>query len=579
MTVLELFAGGGGAAMGLHRAGLHTLARCEWDKDACATLRAAAEAGFLDAATVIEGDVRTVDWSPYVGKVDVLWASPPCQAWSSAGKRLGASDDRNGWPWTWDVCDKVRPTWLLAENVTGLLMHRGDCDGKGAPADCPACYWHRHILPEARKRFASVQWAVLNSSAFGVPQHRRRVYLVCGPRPIAWPKATHGDPAEIRQGGLFAAPLLPWVTVREALDLDAALRPERGQGMQERHGVRRDHPPTEPAPQIGAGSAGSGPRLQVVADASIIYRRGRETGAVDETHGVDEPSCALRGAPGGSSQPFIAEGRAVTRSRNGQARIEYPLSNPKMTRGPSDLVRRHPVESDDAPASTVGALRPTFLLSERDQRERVLPLDAPARTVKAGGQTDASGHMGGHAALFVIDPKHPPVELDGLATAIRSGGSGHSAPPMWLRTEMTGAVAAPVDVPAGTVPKSGNQYLHASDPGVRNGPATRPELLDSPSPSIMSREVKGTTVTPTTGERRASDVQCASDVLFLGAGIRRLTVTECALLMSWPADYPLKGTKTSQYRIVGNGVTPPVSQLLGKAIMEAHALQASQDRR
>ena len=402
--------------MGLHRAGLHTLARCEWDKDACATLRAAAAAGFLDAATVIEGDIRTVDWSPYVGKVDVLWASPPCQAWSSAGKRLGASDDRNGWPWTFDVVDTVRPTWLLAENVTGLLMHRGDCDGSGSPDDCPACYFHRRILPEARKRFASVQWAVLNSSAFGVPQHRRRVYLVCGPRPIVWPVETHGDPAEIRQGGLFAAPLLPWVTVREALNLDAALRPERGQGMQERHGVRRDHPATEPAPQIGAGSAGSGPRLQVVADTSIVYRRGRETGAVDETHGVDEPSCA--------------------------------------------------------PAPTVRGQRP-------------------------------------------------------------GGGVG-----------------------------------------VRNGPMSRPELLDEPMDTLTGGSQKahtnGRSILSASAERREA---------YSTAGIRRLTVIECAKLMAWPADYPLQGTKTSQYRIVGNGCVPPVVELLARAVLAQSAISTSETNR
>jgi len=422
MTVLELFAGGGGAAMGLHRAGLHTLARCEWDKDACATLRAAAEAGYLDTAAVIEGDIRTVDWSLYVGRADVLWASPPCQAWSSAGKRLGASDDRNGWPWTFDVVDTVRPAWLLAENVTGLLMHRGDCDGKGAPDDCPGCYFHRHILPEARKRFASVQWAELNSSAFGVPQHRRRVYLVCGPRPIRWLVETHGDPAEIRQRGMFAAPLLPWMTVREALNLD---------------------------------------------DPRITGIRGEGVGG-----------------------------------HNGNT-------------------------------STAAT--------------------SPAMKAKA-------------TCYFSIDPKHPPSTPDAPATGIRSGGNGHSAPPMWLRTEMTGAVAAPVDVPAGTVPKSGNQYLHASDPGVRNGPASRPELLDKPSPTVSAvGECKGS------GEGgHPEKMPRASDALFLGAGIRRLTVTECALLMAWPADYPLQGTKTSQYRIVGNGCTPPVVELLALALLRQH---------
>lgn len=427
MRTIELFAGGGGAAMGLHRAGFHTLARCEWDKDACATLRAAADAGFLDAADVIEGDVRAVDWSPYVGKVDVLWASPPCQAWSSAGKRLGASDDRNGWPWTWDVADAVRPTWLLAENVTGLLMHRGDCDGSGEPESCPACYFHRRILVEAGKRFASVQWAVLNSSAFGVPQHRRRVYLVCGPRPIAWPVETHGDPAEIRQGGMFAAPLLPWRTVREALNL-------YGRHITGIHGE-------------GVGG------------------------------------------------------------HNGSTSIDAP--------GPAQKAKD------------------TCYLSTQQPRP--------------------------------LDPKHPPSTPDEPATAIRSGGSGHSAPPMWLRTEMTGAGAAPVDVPAGPVPKLGNQYLHGRDPGVRNGPATRPELLDCPSPTVSAvGECKGS------GEGGNPDkMQRASDALFLGAGIRRLTVTECALLMAWPADYPLQGTKTSQYRIVGNGCTPPVVELLARAVIAA----------
>jgi DNA-cytosine methyltransferase len=407
MTVLELFAGGGGAAMGLHRASLHTLARCEWDKDACATLRAAADAGYLDAADVIEGDIRAVDWSPYVGRVDALWASPPCQAWSSAGKRLGAADDRNGWPWTFDVVDTVRPTWLLAENVTGLLMHRGDCDGKGVPDLCPGCYFHRHILPEARKRFASVQWAELNSSAFGVPQHRRRVYLVCGPSPIAWPVETHGDPAEIRQRGMFAAPLLPWMTVREALSLDGTL-----------------------------------------------------------THK-----------------------RSLT---------------------------------DDC---WKGTWSPTY------------QADQPART------QSASPHS-------ILDNDHPRAKANSII--YRRGREG-------------GAVAAPVDVPAGTVPKSGNQYLHASDPGVRNGPASRPELLDSPMDTLTGgsplAHTNGRSILSASAERREA---------YSAAGIRRLTVTECALLMAWPADYPLQGTKTSQYRIVGNGCTPHVVEFLALAMLRQH---------
>ena len=175
LRCLELFAGAGGAALGLERAGLAHAARCEWDPSACATQRAAG------LGPVVEGDVRNLDAITAAAgpaPVDVLWSSFPCQAFSTAGKRLGAADERNGWPWTVAAVDRFRPTWLLGENVRGLLLHTGGCTFAGGqeglfsradPSACPGCYFERVILPDLRARFAYVGWWLLDAADFGVP--------------------------------------------------------------------------------------------------------------------------------------------------------------------------------------------------------------------------------------------------------------------------------------------------------------------------------------------------------------------------------------------------------------------------
>ena len=210
VTVLELFAGAGGAALGLQAAGFRSVGLCEWDADACDTLRAA---GF---APVIEGDVRDLEAieAGITAPPDVLWSSFPCQAWSTAGSRKGAQDERNGWPWTVAAIDRFRPRWVLCENVRGLLCH--SAKGCGDSATCPRCYFDRVILADLRARFAHVGWWLLDAADYGVPQHRRRVILWGGPRPLSRPEATHGDPGELAQAGLFAA-RQPWRSMGAAL--------------------------------------------------------------------------------------------------------------------------------------------------------------------------------------------------------------------------------------------------------------------------------------------------------------------------------------------------------------------------
>ena len=237
MNCVELFAGAGGAALGLEEAGVEHLALVEWDKDACATMRAAG------LGPVIEGDVRDLHaiesvlgiteeqaWNragnmllddPREGDdwmmarealasqlldpdLDLLWSSFPCQGWSSAGARLGARDPRNGWPWTVAAIDRLQPRWFLGENVRGLTMHSG-C---ASELDCPGCYLRGVIVPQLKERFPFAGYWVLDAADYGVPQHRRRVILWAGPAPLQAPAPTHGPPG---QGDLFRR-LEPYAT-------------------------------------------------------------------------------------------------------------------------------------------------------------------------------------------------------------------------------------------------------------------------------------------------------------------------------------------------------------------------------
>jgi DNA (cytosine-5)-methyltransferase 1 len=243
---LELFAGAGGAALGLGAAGLEHAGLCEWDPSACATLRAAG------LGPVIQGDVRDRDAIAAVAgeRVDVLWSSFPCQAWSTAGKRRGAADDRNGWPWTVDAIDRFGPSWFLGENVRGLLLHVTGCTASGgqaglfgtAPAEaCPGCYFERVILPDLRRRFAFAGWWLLDAADYGVPQHRRRVILWAGPRPLEAPKPTHGP-----------GRALPWVSMGEALGLEGVVQSGVCDSSCETRGVPRET--SQPAPTVPVSS-------------------------------------------------------------------------------------------------------------------------------------------------------------------------------------------------------------------------------------------------------------------------------------------------------------------------------------
>lgn len=161
-NVIELFAGAGGLAIGLEKAGLNCVALNEIDKYACQTLRKN-----RPSWNVIEGDIKEFNFSNYYNKVDVVTGGFPCQAFSYAGKKLGLADARGTLFYEFArVVKEVNPILCIGENVRGLLTHDGGKTLKGMIS----------ILDEIGYRVYPVQ--VLKAINYRVPQKRERLILV-----------------------------------------------------------------------------------------------------------------------------------------------------------------------------------------------------------------------------------------------------------------------------------------------------------------------------------------------------------------------------------------------------------------
>ena len=164
MKFLDLFAGIGGFRLGMESAGHECVGFCEVDKYARASYKAIhnteGEIELHDITTVSDESIRGF------GSVDVICGGFPCQAFSIAGARRGFEDTRG--TLFFEICrfaSILRPKYLFLENVRGLLNHNG-----GATFET--------IIRTLDGLGYDVEWQVLNSKNFGVPQNRERVFII-----------------------------------------------------------------------------------------------------------------------------------------------------------------------------------------------------------------------------------------------------------------------------------------------------------------------------------------------------------------------------------------------------------------
>lgn len=345
MRSVELFAGGGGLLLGSHLAGFSTELVAEWNPWCCQTLRMNRDCGLPIVAgiDVRQGDVRDVDWSSLGEGIDLVSGGPPCQPFSLGGKAMAADDPRDMFPATAEVIRQLKPRAFLVENVRGLtrsafsdyfsyiqlrLAHPELIAREGEG-------WRGHYIRLQREHTSvrsDLQYRVLtklvNAADYGVPQQRWRVFFVGFRTDVdaEWhfPEPTHSASAlrAIQESGEYwerrriplrqrrievrgrpeADDMLPWVTVRDALD---GLPTPREQGS---------------------------PRF-----LNHVLQRGARAYPGHTGSFVDAPSKALKagvhGVPGGENMVRFADGRLRYFTIREAARIqtfpdEYQLDGP-----------------------------------------------------------------------------------------------------------------------------------------------------------------------------------------------------------------------------------------------------------
>ena len=158
-TALEVCAGGGGQALGLHQAGFKARALVEIDKDACNTL----SANHPDW-NVINQDLREFDATPYHG-VDLLAGGVPCPPFSIAGQQLGENDERDLFPTALRLAEECDPKVVMLENVKGLASAR-------------FAGYRQRIIDALNDMGYIVFWRMVFAEHFGVAQLRPRFVLV-----------------------------------------------------------------------------------------------------------------------------------------------------------------------------------------------------------------------------------------------------------------------------------------------------------------------------------------------------------------------------------------------------------------
>lgn len=188
---IELCAGAGGQALGLHQAGFRHKLMIELDTHACQTLHlnnAAHQLGWEGIHCCCLKDFAETRLNPAYHGIDLVAGGVPCPPFSKAGRQLGPDDERDLFPAALALIRQARPKAVMLENVSGLLENKFSG-------------YRTWISTSLEQLGYVVAWRLVNASDYGVPQLRPRVVLVALQAAYAchfsWPDSGGVPPATV----------------------------------------------------------------------------------------------------------------------------------------------------------------------------------------------------------------------------------------------------------------------------------------------------------------------------------------------------------------------------------------------
>jgi DNA (cytosine-5)-methyltransferase 1 len=600
LTAFDFFAGGGGASLGLHRAGINMLAALNHSPVAIATH----EANFPGAKHML-CDIR-VQRSWGLGQADIMWASPDCTHHSIA--KGGQSRDAKERALAEELprfAYNLNVNCIMVENVKefldwGPIMQVGD---KMLPDRTrKGEYYRAWVASLAELGFVNYEYRLLNSADFGVPQSRVRYFGIFTRKGVAinWPVPTHDKHGR--------SDLPKWTAVRTVLDLGdkgRSIFTEWGKPIADKTlrrilaGLRKhvigagagqfldkrssNHPSGKP--NSGASVDNSAPTVATCYLPDLVTPRFLVNpawgGASSSEHGTAPVVVARqdKGPLSVATAHMLHNYGGVNRNRS----LSEPAATITTTGGGQYLVHHYSGGGQSSslsmphPASTCNPhgrlVTPVFLAQYNGGSDncRVLSIDGATNTVPTENRfaavqclMQANGTRPNDDAARLTKPlaaQAPTLNTNGGNLYLMSYYGNGTVQPVCrpcptLRTHDCAALLGfvtgghgcnppyPFSRPAKTIVASRrHQYLVLAAPGSPVAPM--PE--DSEAMSELKTVCR---------ENGIADIY-----------MRMLKVSELKLIMGFPADYHLAGSATKQKEMLGNAVVPQVSEAIARAMV------------